>query len=496
MATLITGTRQFDISFKDFLGLTSTAKTTLNIAMSPTDDYIQRDITFKRFDSPEEYDAALSDNYLLVIEELEQGVIDIYPKLDKLNYLSRHIVEIKSRLKLIIKDSERNLKHSSFSFKNVSEDLQYRGETLTQLDIQTYLQKMEFALSKCADHLTALKRNIELTPQDEIPVPAHLLPNSYDSSPENPLVFFEYLISRNGLSEIKQCFIPVIEQDQYFLSDNFDSYDEATETRCLTDYDHDYGGWIGVSTKFSEFLLARLKKESFKSQHLIDRRISKSDENAIRHFIMLIIDQLNYLTKVISRDMNIHKYENVLGTIRDLTDYIYEKYSRFLPTIVDDVVNRLTHSTLSSRPATTNPGVFRWIRGSSYTISLVLHRELNGVYIEKIDLSYFHSAFSGGSPDMAQKIKWIDRPKNNSRLRKTSLLYLFKNLCEKNFIHDEYESPLLLRKLEHVFVDSKGDKLENWPQSKINLHKSQTSQYKRDIDSIVSILEKEAPLAE
>lgn len=476
MATLITGTRQFNHSFKEFLGLTGAAKATLNMAMSPEGDGVQKDIMFKRFASPEEFAAELSDSYLLVIEELEQGVLNLYPKLDKLNYLTRHLTEVRSCLKLIKKDESGNLKHSNFSFKNVSEDLEYQCEVLTQADMQGYLQHMEFALRKCEDHMSDLKRNIELTPQGEIPVPAVQLPGPYDSSAENPLAFFEYLISHNGLSEIKLHFIPVIEQDQSFLCDNFDSYDEVTETRSLTYYDHDYGAWYGVTTTFNEFLCDRLVKESNKSQYLINGRVLKSNLKEIKHFITLTSDQLTYLIKAVTRDVQFHKYEIVLEKVQNLMGFVTEKYSRYLP------------KAGTTKPGTGSHEVFKWIKEPSNTLSTNLYNGLKNGYIKEVGLDVFRKAFEGGSPKGFQKLKWIDKTPNKLHSNKVSLLYLFEKLCEKQFIADVFKSDDFLKKLQHVFVDKEGNELMNFNQSKREKSEFRTLSYRQEIDSIVDNL--------
>jgi len=119
-------------------------------------------------------------------------------------------------------------------------------------------------------------------------------------------------------------------------------------------------------------------------------------------------------------------------------------------------------------------------------LTTILHTGLNENFIEKIELTEFAKAFDGGSPERPLGIRWIDKPRSNATVNKVTLLYLFKKLSEAGLIDSWPGTEILQRKLEYVFTDGKGNKLQNWAQSVKNIQVSKTVTHrKKEIDTLV-----------
>lgn len=61
--------------------------------------------------------------------------------------------------------------------------------------------------------------------------------------------------------------------------------------------------------------------------------------------------------------------------------------------------------------------MFRWTKVPNERLTFLLHDQLSGSFIGKIDLALFVKIFEGGHLEHRPGIKWIDKSKNNTGVK-------------------------------------------------------------------------------
>jgi hypothetical protein len=481
-------------NFRGFLDLVQKANLTLKIESNPTGDDTQEEIRFNYFDSVEKYTQSLSSNLRSASEELEGTLFQKYEKLKKLDYLTRYLTEIEFTEKMISKDSAGLLEHMEFNFVNVSENDELKTKILTYFDAQKFLQVLDLFLFKCKVYLTGLYNNITASNQSDLPLPASMVPDLNESTLFNPLNYMEYLISRNGIINLRQKFIP---SDEDYDGYEQLSYDPVTETKTWGDMDQETGEWDTYTQTFSNVLLSKLWYEFNICRTLIDGHVNGlPNEESTVFFFKLTLDKLRYLLIYFDSQSNIIKYKDVPRAIRGLIKYCYEKYKSFCPDpekdeifiacLKDSKLYQLSPAPQVLQISAHRPGVFIWKDyEAAARLNTVLHDGLNTLFVSKVELTVFSQAFDGGNPQSPLSLKWIDKSKSGA-VNKVTLLYLFKGLEEKGLIECRFGTEMFLRKLEYVFKDSEGKTLKNWPQSLKSVRDGKTTPQKKIIDQLVS----------
>ncbi|HEY8783425.1 MAG TPA: hypothetical protein VIM16_17495 [Mucilaginibacter sp.] len=480
--------------YREFAEITETAAVTFQQVEGGGKDKAAGELRFNLFTSPEKYETSLQRHYAAIVSELEAAIADKYLKIEKLNFLSQHIIEVSALNDLII-DAPEGIRHLNFSFANLAKDKSLKAASFSQTDVQHYLIKMRHYVTKLHRYLHELKHNIEITRQTDFVLPQHMVPNPNESSTENPLAWFEYLITKNGLDFLRNYFKPSEDDFEY----GYSTYDEDTEVKTDVQQDPETGEWETLTYKFADFLLNRLSKEFYKSRDMMELVVNKADsKKKIKLALVLWLSKLSFLKASIEKNKQFKKYEVLPRPIEGLIRYLYEKYHRFCPkpdniarTIIEkSSISQLAAPKTLALPEANHPGVFRWMKNEAFRNSTLLHAKLNTVFIADMTLEAFHKVFSGGTPTDFQTIKWIDRTPNELHSNKVTLLYLFKRLSEAGLIDVDYEATDMLKKLYYVFRDHKGGFLENLLQSRKNVEtsKKKNNPIRKEIDNIVGVL--------
>jgi hypothetical protein len=133
--------------FKEFLDITDKAAVTIQQLKGATRNKIIGELRFNLFDSPEKYEKSLRSLFSEIVKELEAAIAERFYKIEKLNLISNHIVEVESLFELF--DSrEGMIHHANYGFVNLTQALTKKK---IKLSIEIWLSKLSYlktALSK------------------------------------------------------------------------------------------------------------------------------------------------------------------------------------------------------------------------------------------------------------------------------------------------------------------------------------------------------------
>ena len=481
-------------SFKDFIEVIESAAVTYHQIDLPEGDTLTGEIRFNLFSSIEKYQSSLKNIFSRMVKEMDEAVKNRYPKLEKLNFLSLHITEV-AALKDLFQTKSGKTTHQTFTFNNLTVDEQLNKIVLKQDELQLFLNAGLNMVIKFQRHFDELKRNVELIKQEDFELPPSMNPDPNEATYDNPLAYFEYLISKNGVFKLLRDFKP--SEDEYDYG--YVSYDDDTQTKNYEEQDLETGEWDTVTYKFSDHLYSILVKQFNQAKSFMDLAVNKAEtKKRIKLSITLWISILTYLKGQVELNNNFKNYEILARPIKSLITYLYEKYGDFCPEpnkIAQELLKtskqyQLPESKPLAIPQLSQPAMFRWTKGLAEKNSTTLHAVLNKNFIQNIELTDFHKAFSGGYPEHNYKIRWVDMTPNGKHTNKVTLLYLFKKLAGHGLIDLPFESPELIIRLGRIFQDHKGQPLVNLPQSKSGLSKAKKefTHAKSQLDKVIAVL--------
>ena len=259
---------RFDTEFNDFLNSVNRASVTFKVDSVTVDgkNDDSPDIRFNLQRTSEKYAENLANDFNRSCNEIENELDGTYLKSEKLYQLTRYIIEIESIQKLLTKGPDGFI-HKKFSFSNISKEEKYKVVTLCQDDFQEYYFWMDHYLQKMHDFLIQVRSSIEIIPQAEFKIPSSMLPDPNISSAEKPIAFFDYLLLRNGIAELRKSFMP--SEDDYNFGPPF-TYDKKTETITYHDQNPLTGEEEISTTSFKKILFNRTYKEFIEAKRLID----------------------------------------------------------------------------------------------------------------------------------------------------------------------------------------------------------------------------------
>ena len=488
----------YGYSFNEFLNIAERAN--LGIKREPKPDVgggFQVNIMFNFYSSLKKYSDALSSHYLEIGPNANHILDNIELKVHKLNYLTGMLAEINGAQSLIFKNEKGEFEHAFFEFADLS-DAEYKDVyKLSQSDIQPYLITLNRYITMVKDVIEGIKKNTEATLQSDLPIPRGLRIKPEDSTLELPDKYFDYLVAKNGVNNLKLQFKPV--EDEYGGYDHI-SYDEESETKTYYDRDYETGDYTETKKVFSHQLLEVLVQELFKFKSLVDQSLAQTNtaSDAI-FYVEKLVSRLKYLLQLSQTSSFLVKYENIVKALKACLRFLYEKYPAYCPS-ADFLISEILKDSLLvlEKPKESlliepkNPPMFRWTKEPNQRLTILLHELLSGRFIEKIDLTLFAKVFEGGFTDHKPAIKWIDKPRSGAAVNKVSLLYLFKSLADAELIDIRYDTPEMIGRLEYIFTDVNGGRLTNWIQSKKSIRdiKGKTPE-REEIDRIVSLLTSE-----
>ncbi|NLR64843.1 hypothetical protein HGH92_11060 [Chitinophaga varians] len=471
---------RFENNFIDFLNLIKTASVTFKGQDLEIDGQLEghSDISFNLYRGIDKFKRVLSDAWHDSNNSLEETLDNTYLKTDKFFLLSRYITEVES-IQQLLTIEKGDFSHKNFYFSNISTEQKYQVVTLDQKEFQEYYFWMDHYVKKMLSYLNHIKSAIENVPQEEFRIPEYMKPDPNDSSFENPIGCFEYLFLNNGISRMRNQFVPT--EEDYYHNDII--YDKEKEVLTIHDQDPETGEWETKVVHFKDKYRNRLYSSFLLSRKLIDEHINKDKkDDEIRTFISLILGKLKYLLKSIESNKDAIKYEESPKPIRGLIRYLYEKYDFFCPKaddLVEDILSEKIKKIEQSPPSKLIPqlsntiNVFMFKRRNIETFSTILYHGLTtGQLISKeTDIQKIRKAFDGTAQVHPLKIRWIDRGKNG-KCNKQTLLYLFRRLIEEGIIEEITDNKLLFQRLNFVFVDENGEQLQYLKESKAAAGKS------------------------
>jgi hypothetical protein len=465
---------RFDANMSNFLSSVNSASATFKGSKIEIDGKItdNSEIRFNFSLSITNYRTSLNKDYNYSISELESTLSETYNKFDKLFLIVKLIAELESFSGLLINDTNGTYSHKLFEFYNLSEDKKEKEIIYTETNFQEYYKWMDHYLKKMLSFLINLKEITEKTNQSDFVLPQSMLPNKNTSTKDNPLEYFEYLFTRQGLFYLKQSFIPT--EDDYYYGNIY--YDSKTET-IYEPYEDEESGDSGETPKpFIDFYHRRLYSEYQISCKFIDDFIcSKNDEAAITLFIKITISKLKYLLISIDSYEDAKKYDISKKPIDSLILFFHKKYAVFIPkdmleeSVKDDsIVNNTPKISQQIQLLSFKNFVssFKWKLKQDKALSTALWQKLkdNEFIDSSTELDVFHKAFDGIALEHPIKIQWTAKGKNK-QINKHLLFYLFNKLADHKLIIDDTDNKIFKDRIRFIFCKSNGETLSNLDES-------------------------------
>jgi len=429
------------------------------------------DVRFNLYPTVGKYITSLSKGFTNSCNDIERMADDMYVKSEKLNLLSRFIIEVEACQNLLSLTTDKKYTHKRFAFSNVSKENKYRDVVLDESEFQEYFFWMNHYLSKMHAYLLQLKHTIEITPQIEFRLPSSMQPDGNTSTVDKPFAFFEYAFLRNGLAQIRRAFTPS-QEDYYHLP--YIQWDPKTEIITTQEQDNETGEWETYTRSFKDHLFNKYYQEFLKSMQLCDEHIDQlKTEQEIKLFITLSLGRFKYVLKNLEGNEDAKKYDFSVHPIKALIKYVYDRYEVFCPERDNQITGFLEKQP--SQPQTepvpeqrTLPAscrgmqLFLTLKKSIEGFTLLLHKQLTdaGFIPKETNLEVLRNAFNGSTQETALKIKWLDKGKNR-KINKQTLFYLFNRLAEERIIAEDSDNKSFLQKLNFVFVDDKGEPLRH-----------------------------------
>ncbi|MBL7819941.1 MAG: hypothetical protein JNL65_04945 [Saprospiraceae bacterium] len=294
--------------------------------------------------------------------------------------------------------------------------------------------------------------------------------NLNSSSKENPVEYFNYLFTRNGLHYLLQEFIPT-EDDFLYGNIQYDSTTKTiTEYTELKDYPNEYSE---SKEKFDDFFLNRLYNEYLLSRIYIDNRIKElPNEHSIKHYLKLVIIDLYYLNAEIKRNEVLNVYKFSSKPINALLRFLRDKYPDFIPDRLNGITDNVSNIALEKENENEkvipppHPKVlktFKWLPNSESELLEILWEKLSKdskFILASTELKLFKKAFSGSFDMPESKIQWMVKGINKDKNKKI-LIYLLDNLVSAGLI-EKYKTKII----GFVFSDFNGNSFENLSSSK------------------------------
>lgn len=140
----------------------------------------------------------------------------------------------------------------------------------------------------------------------------------------NPIQYFLDLIFYKHLSKKKEMFAKGDEYDHHF------SYDYDTETRTYNEHDPETGEWTEWKETFKKKIDKEVNKELKLSLKAIDALLFTDTFDKKSELVSSIIDELNFLIKILENYSDADKYTKIEESIRYIKKYIKLKHSRLI----------------------------------------------------------------------------------------------------------------------------------------------------------------------
>ncbi len=459
------------------------------------DSLVNEEIRFNFSNGIADYQGTLNNQYNDATQLINSKLMQIYHKANKLIYINKLYADIVAMQLLLNKDSGKYT-HRLFTSSNISEEEPYVSYKITEDNIQDQYYWMNHYLYKFKFYLELLKQTVEISVENDFPLPNDLSVDPNASTTDKPLEFMSHFFTRNGFNQLYQSFLPTEEDDEYGY---IEKYDKENEVITYEDYNPDTDQYEVWKKDFKIILQNKLVEEYLNSRKLLEYHIdSLHTIEEIKLFLLQTIYKIKYLRFSILNNVNLNKYPiNVLVT-EALIKHIYIKYAPFCPE-PDEEINALVLKPDSNIKIQQNiPQLpksrikaFEWKTKDTVRNTTILFQKLTSHQIihKETDMTIFHNCFTGVSLEQPQQIKWIDKAKSGY-YNKASLFYLLNTLAANNLIHENSDNTTLFKRIMMIFVKGDGKpfenlKVSNTTSSNPNIKKTKTQ---KNIDSIIKVL--------
>lgn len=334
---------RYGIYMNDFFNLVNSANLTSNeIENDKASDDIENEkaceqlIRFNSSHSLADYRVTLNKLYFRAINELGIALSEIINKQDKLSLVTSLSVEVGSFKGYLQKTKNNSFSHALFQHSELLPKIKNYEELIDELCYKDYYYWMIYYLEKISAFLESQKQDIRSMSQDDLIKYPSIIKDKNISTKEKPLIYFEYLFTRNGLSQLLNNFLSPDLQGHYDLI----NYDSKTETIKQSYIDSETGDLLITYSEFEDYYLKYLVKEYNNSIKLIDEYIDDQEqESLVLFYIKKNHNKLVSLLKTIEGNDAIKKYDHSSKATKGLIKHLEVKnlcYSNNILKGVDD----------------------------------------------------------------------------------------------------------------------------------------------------------------
>lgn len=277
--------------------------------------------------------------YMQSCVEIENQSSNYNLKGDYLIFLRRKL-RVAQEVKHFFNAHDNTLAYpETFSITNVDTD-----ESTGKFSVSDFNQYFQLQTSYIDRIIKSINDLINVTlslKSEEISLkpPAKIL-DPHDPTPDKPLTWFNYLISENGISKIKNEFYP-----QYTFPNGPDHpyypgyFDEKKEAYFDESYDYESGDVYETVIYFKDELKRTLTTFFNKTVVTMESKVTSyiPDRKAISDYLLIQLNDMDRLISQIPGNKLLTKYEDITKASKGIIRRLIEKYYHFLP---DDMLKK------------------------------------------------------------------------------------------------------------------------------------------------------------
>jgi len=282
------------------------------------------EIEFNNFKNIKFFSNDLGRDYNNAINEIEEILLIKLKKYDRLKFILDLILKFNDVQKLLINASGTDFKHANF---NISNSEKFKGKLIGESYCQEYYAKINEYLDKMKAYLELQKDIQGMMSDSDIPLHYFNVPAEDESTKENPLNFFNYLINKNVIFSLLNQFKP--SKDDFSRNDI--DYEDDTKTITYNHYDVEKRKHSTTKRTFNDYFIKRLKAELKKSRRLIKEHFNDlKTKLEASFFFELTLNDLQSLVKNAKSDKNAIGYADIIKPINALIKHIKSEYTVFI----------------------------------------------------------------------------------------------------------------------------------------------------------------------
>lgn len=288
------------------------------------------EITFNGFGSFNNFRKEIQKLYIQVCTEIEKASVNYELKGQYINFL-RSRLRIAEEVKYFYQiDSNINSIPDFLTITNVDTD-DSRGE-FEMGYFKKYFQLQSNYLNQLINSIKDLLKITLKLKSSEISLNKYPLNIGIEPTPDRPLSWFNYLISKNGISQIRNDFMPEEVFEGQYTSKYPGTYQSDTESYFNSEYDFEDDEHYEYTIYFKEELKKPIASNLLKTLDMVELKLNSimTDKETVSQYLMIQLNDLKGLIKHIPKNQLLSKYEIIKVSTEALLKKILEKYSSFL----------------------------------------------------------------------------------------------------------------------------------------------------------------------